>query len=298
MTMTLSNAIEEFLFEQAARGNSKNTVRDYRTKLSFFLKYYGDLDVRSITVKDCRDYYLHLREKIENTISIQTYIRSLRAFLKWLFTSEYIDVDLCLKFKLPKARQMVIHPLSDEEIKALFATFPGDDLLNVRNRLILALMLDCGLRVEEVVNAKVTDLFLPDRCLIITGKGNKQRAIAFGLNTEALLRQYLPLRKSRTNLLIIKVSGEDAGEGIKISTIKNLFRKLKKRSGVSRIYPHLLRHTFGTRYIENGGNMFALQLLLGHTSLNMVKRYVHLANSRLREEFVNFSPLDRLSKKE
>ena len=73
-----------------------------------------------------------------------------------------------------------------------------------------------------------------------------------------------------------------------------MFRRLKERSGVPRIYAHLLRHTFGTRYIENGGNMFALQLLLGHTSLNMVKRYVHLANTKVRKEFVNFSPLDRL----
>lgn len=129
---------------------------------------------------------------------------------------------------------------------------------------------------------------------IVTGKGNKQRAIAFGINTEDLIRRYLNLRKSHSNLLLIKVSGDGLGEGITENTIKDMFRKIKKKSGVTRLYPHLLRHTFGTRYIENGGNMFSLQLLLGHTSLNMVKRYVHLANSKIRQEFVNFSPLDRI----
>lgn len=292
--MTLNNALSEFLFDQASRGNSKNTVRDYRTKLKFFLDYVGDVDVNVINLQLCREYYLYLRDKINNSITVQTYIRALRAFLHWLYLNEFILVDICQKFKLPKAIQMMIHPLTDDEIRSIFNVYPNNDLLHIRNRLILALMLDCGLRLNEVVNARLSDLYLADRCLIVTGKGNKQRAIAFGLSTERLLRIYLSLRASKTNLLIIKVSGDEAGEGVTESTIKNMFRKLKVRSGVSRLYPHLLRHTFGTRYIENGGNMFALQLLLGHTSLTMVKRYVHLANSRVRQEFVNFSPLDRL----
>ena len=89
------------------------------------------------------------------------------------------------------------------------------------------------------------------------------------------------------------MSGKGTAEPIVDTTIKQLFRKLKIQSGVKRLHPHLLRHTFATRYLENGGNIFSLQLLLGHTSLEMVKNYLHLAQTRVRKDFVNFSPLDR-----
>ena len=292
--MRLNDAINDFLLDQAVRGNSKNTISDYRTKLTFFARYAGNVDITNITLTSCKRYYLYLCDKNSNTVTVQTYIRSLRAFLKWLYLEEHIEEDICHKFKLPKARQMVITPLTDMEIRSIFALYPDDTELHIRNRLILALMLDCGLRLNEVVGARIDKLFLDERCMVVTGKGNKQRAIAFGINTEDLIRRYLNLRKSHSNLLLIKVSGDGLGEGITENTIKDMFRKIKKKSGVTRLYPHLLRHTFGTRYIENGGNMFSLQLLLGHTSLNMVKRYVHLANSKIRQEFVNFSPLDRI----
>ena len=292
--MTINDAIKEFLLEQASRGNSRKTVKDYRTKLMFFLNFTGDIDVNDITVSLCRRYHLSLCERISNTVSVQTYVRSLRAFLKWLFVEEYIDYDICYKFKLPKARKPTIIPLTNAEIHDIFNVIEGDTILHLRNQLIIALMLDCGLRLNEVVDIRLDKLFREERCLVVTGKGDKQRAIAYGLHTESLLNRYLALRNSPSNLLLIKVSGDEIGEPITENTIKDLFRRLKVRSGVSRLYPHLLRHTFATRYIENGGNIFSLQLLLGHTSLNMVKRYVHLANSKVRREFVNFSPLDRL----
>ena len=95
--------------------------------------------------------------------------------------------------------------------------------------------------------------------------------------------------------MIIKESSEGRFEPVKETTIKDLFRKLKVKSGIDRLHPHLLRHTFATRYLENGGNIYSLQLLLGHTSLEMVKRYLHLANSKVRKDFVNYSPLDRVN---
>ncbi len=83
------------------------------------------------------------------------------------------------------------------------------------------------------------------------------------------------------------------GTPITESTVKDLFVKLKVLTGIERLHPHLLRHTFATRYLENGGNIYALQSILGHTSLEMVKRYTHLATGKIRKEFVNFSPIDR-----
>ncbi|MBQ8289976.1 MAG: tyrosine-type recombinase/integrase [Clostridia bacterium] len=290
--MLLQDAIDEFFIEQRVRGNSAVTLRDYKTKLNMFLKFVGNVDVSELNLHVCRSYYLHIAEKQENTVTVQTYIRSLRAFLNFLYNNEFIDVDICKKFKLPKARQMMIDILTDDELEAIFKVYPGDDFYDVRNRAILSLMLDSGLRLNEVVTADRRKLHLKERFIIVTGKGNKQRAAAFGLTTQNTLKRYLELAPE-SDRLIIKVSTHGTAEPIKITTIKQLFRTLKNKSGIKRVHSHLLRHTFATRYLENGGNIFTLQLLLGHTSLDMVKKYLHLAQTRVRKEFVNYSPLDR-----
>lgn len=291
--MRIDEAIHEYLIEQTVRGNSPKTVKDYRTKLQFFRDYVGDVDVREIDLKRCREYYLSLAGRVANSISIQAYIRSLRAFLNWLYDSDFIDVDICKKFKLPKAKKPIINILTDEEVNRMFDVYAGDGFLELRNSLILALMLDCGLRLGEVISARLEDLHFKEHVLIVTGKGNKQRAVAFGMRTAEIMRKYLEI-KPHSNLLIIKVPTKNGPEGVTESTVKDLFRKLKKKALIPRLYPHLLRHTFATKYLENGGNIYSLQLLLGHTSLHMTRRYVHLSMVKIQEEFVNFSPFDNI----
>lgn len=295
--MTIKNAYDDFILDQRVRGNSSSTLDYYTFTLGLFLTFVGpDLDVSKLTLQLCKDYYIHLVEdKTVNSVSIQSYIRGLRSFLKWLYNNEYIDVNICDKFKLPKATRKVIDVLSDEEIDKLLAALDGHEWLTVRNRLIVALMLDSGLRLNEVVTLRRSCVHLHERYLIVSGKGDKQRVVPFGEFTADTLSEYLAVTDSvaYTDTLIIKVSETLCGfEGITQATIKNMFRRLKARCGIPRLYPHLLRHTFATRYLENGGNIYSLQQILGHSSLEMVKKYLHLANSRIRKDFPRFSPLD------
>lgn len=299
--MTLNNAIEEFLLEQKVRGNSPQTVDYYSFALGLFSRFGGDdLEVSDITLRLCKEYYLHLiDDKSVNSVSVQSYIRGLRSFLRWLYDEEHLAVNICERFKLPKATRKVIDVLSDEEIEKLLAALSGNEWLTVRNRLIVALMLDSGLRLNEVVTLQASHVHLNERYLIVTGKGDKQRTVPFGEFTAETLRQYLLVTKDICfrSSLIIKVSETLCGfEPITQATIKNMFRRLKARSGIPRLYPHLLRHTFATRYLENGGNIYTLQAILGHTSLEMVKRYLHLATTRIRADFPRFSPLDNIKK--
>ena len=295
--MHLDAAIEEFILEQRVRGNSSATVSYYRNVLTYFSEFTGNVDVTDLTLQRCREYYLFLAEDDINSVSVQSYVRGLRAFLRWLYDSEYINQNICAKFKLPKATRKVIDILTEEEIRALFDSIPGDNVHNVRNRLIVALMLDCGLRLHEVVTLTVSSVHVKDRYIIVQqGKGDKQRVVPFGNFTHKLIERYLKLSSDMLprEALIIKVSGIEIYEAITDTTIKQLFRKLKTRTGIQRLKPHLLRHTFATRYLENGGNIYTLQAILGHTSLEMVKRYLHLANTRIRKDFSRFSPLDNL----
>lgn len=295
--MKLDAAIEEFILEQRVRGNSSATVSYYRNVLTYFSEFTGNVDVTELTLQRCREYYLCLAEDDINSVSVQSYVRGLRAFLRWLYDSEYIDQNICIKFKLPKATRKVIDVLTEEEITLLFDSISGDNLHASRNRLIIALMLDCGLRLHEVVTLTVGSVHLKDRYIIVQqGKGDKQRVVPFGNFTHKLIERYLKLSSDMLprEALIIKVSDSDSHEPITDTTIKQLFRKLKTRTGIQRLKPHLLRHTFATRYLENGGNIYSLQAILGHTSLEMVKRYLHLANTRIRRDFSRFSPLDNL----
>ena len=292
MTNKLTALIDEFLLEQSVKGNSKRTLEDYRVKLRIFLEFAGNVSVSRIDHSLLRRYYLHLASTRSNSVTVQAYVRSLRAFLNWLFECEYIQTDLCSKFKLPKARKNVIDILTDEEIEKIYEVYSGDSFYHARNRVIISLMLDAGLRIGELITAERSKLHLNERCLIVTGKGNKQRAVAFGLTTQKYIKEYLEKCPASPHL-ILKTSNTGAVSSMSFSALKDLFRKLKIQTGILRLHPHLLRHTFATRYLENGGNIYSLQLLLGHSSLDMVKRYLHLCTTRVRREFVNFSPLDR-----
>lgn len=296
--MTLNDAILEFMIDQRTRGNSAATLSYYDNVLGFFYDFTGNIEVNDLTLQLCREYYLKLSEGDRKTVSIQSYIRGLRAFLNWLYNNEYINTDICNKFKLPKATREVIDVLTDDEIHKLFSSIGDRSWLALRNRLIIALMLDSGLRRHEVVTLTMSSVHFSDRYIIVKqGKGDKQRIVPIGEFTADILARYLKATAfcPEREALLIKVSDDRYGwDAITDITLKQLFRKLKRRTGISKLHPHLLRHTFATRYLENGGNIYTLQAILGHSSLEMVKRYLHLANTRIRRDFPQFSPLDNL----
>lgn len=296
--MRIDEAISEFLLEQKVRGNSEKTLIDYRQKLGQFRLFIGDVDVSEISVRRCKEWQLWLMDRDLQTASVQGYVRSARAFLHWLFLEDLIAEDLCTRFRVPKGQQKRIDVLTDQEIYLIYSVWPDPgSWVDARNRVIVSLMLDAGLRLSELVTAKRSNLHLRERYLIVDGKGAKQRAVVFGIQTERMLGDYL-IRAPEVDPLIISshfLNHPSAPiTGITGETVKDLFRVIRRRTGIRRLHPHLLRHTFATRYMENGGRERDLQDLLGHTSSKMTQRYVHMAQRSVRREFVNFSPLDRL----
>jgi len=226
---------------------------------------------------------------------MQTYIRGLRAFLTWCFNEEYITENIPVRFKLPKAQRKTVDVLTDEEIKRLLDSFNLKTMTGARNYAICALMLDSGLRLDEVVTLETGNVYISAGYAIVNGKGNKQRTVPLGLNSKRALIRYMgrvPPQAPKTPLFV-----KDTLIPLQQSTVKQLFRKLKTRAGIPRLRPHLLRHSFATRYLDNGGDIYSLQQILGHTSLEMVKRYVHLIPRKTVVCFPQFSPLDNLSRK-
>ena len=259
-----------------------------------FAAWLGDdFDLNALAMKNLNDYYLYLRARPITSTTLQSYIRGIRAFLTWCYQEEYLTIDFPAKFRLPKAQRKSIDVLTDQEIHTLFRCLSRSvAVLRLRDKSICALMLDSGLRKGEVVSLRLSSLHIPEGYVIVDGKGNKQRIVPLGLITRKTLLKYLSKRPSVPLCETLFLT--DDLRPITDNTVKFIFQRLKSATLISRIRPHLLRHTFATRYLENGGNIYTLQQILGHTSLEMVKKYLHLTTSKNVKNFPDFSPLDNL----
>ena len=290
--MTLQAAIREFLIDQAARGNTERTVRWYEQSLGYFAGFSCAISLEGVTVALCKRYCVYLAESGVATTTRQSYVRALRVFLSWCYEEEYMKEDLTRRFRLPKAQRKVIDVLTDAELLRLFACFDLGTMVGARNYAMCALMLDSGLRLNEVITLPIGAVRLAERYMIVDGKGNKQRVVPLGDRAARAIALYfhdVPLEYRGSRLFLTKDC-----KPLKQSTVESLFRQLRPRAQLPRLHPHLLRHTFATRYLENGGDIYSLQQILGHTSLDMVRKYVHLVPSKVIERFPEFSPLDNL----
>lgn len=303
--MKLNKAIESFLKEQQFRGNSTKTIAIYRQQLKYFYDFIGNVECSSISYATVQDYTIYLRNKIKNSdhpyaiirnehisdISVQTYVRGLKSFVNFCINKKYINKDSFESFKLPKAKKVIIEILDDDEIKSLysFCDKSNSKKIALRNKLIITLMLDCGLRANEVATLLISNIRLKDNILKVLGKGNKERNVPFGDFTSALLKKYIKLYKTE-DLLFINEYGNPVG----YMGIKKLFQNLRKYTQNDRLHPHLLRHTFATKYLMNGGDITSLKMILGHTSLKMVEHYLHLAEQYTVNRYKKYSILDNM----
>ena len=294
--MTIQAVLDDFLIEQQIRGNSQYTLSYYKRCLNRFTAHTGtNREMKEITLQDLKCYYMSLQGHNLSTVTVQTYFRAVRSFLTWCFNEDYISVCLPDKFKLPKAKRHSIDILTDTEIRRLLSAFNVRSVLDCRNLCICSLMLDSGLRLNEVVSLLLCNVHIPEGYIIVDGKGNKQRIVPIGLHTKRSLLRYMAIRPNFT-ATVIPLFLTDTLTPLKRTTVKLLFQRLKKRADIPRLRAHLLRHTFATRYLEHGGDIYSLQQILGHSSLEMVKRYIHTIPRKTIISFSNFSPLDNLGK--
>lgn len=179
---------------------------------------------------------------------------------------------------MPKASRKVISILSPDEIRTLLGCVLG------RDRLIVLLMLECGLRRSEVLHIRLDDVF--EHHLIVRGKGDKWR--------EVPLSDYILLPLT-DQVIFARCRGDETLFGdLTDNAVKLLFQRLKDRSGIQRLHAHLLRHTFATLYLVNGGDLASLQLILGHETMQITECYLHLAQTYAFRAGNKFSPLSSM----
>ena len=306
--MLLSEALKNFLIDEEVRGCTFATLRHYRTHIGFFINYYGDKDVNLIVYEDYECYILYLKNKYKESgfvgkkqklsgRTIKTYASALKTFLKFCFNKGYINTDLSLKIKMPKYHKKIISILSTKEISLLINSFNKDTYIGSRDLLIIAFMLESGLRLSEVVNISVCDVDYDNSVIVVHGKGQKDRIVPLTNFTSSCLFSYLDNYKkyfskiiSNNEMLLKCLDGTDISK----NTISLIFRRLRKSSCIENLHPHLLRHTFATMFLLNGGDIANLQIILGHTTLNMVLNYLHIANQISISKQQIYSPITNI----
>lgn len=232
-------------------------------------------------------------KQVARPATIHTYFAHLRTFFRWLVAEGEIEVSPMETLRPPIARTDQVQPFTEAQVAALLAAarksrFPR------RNEALLLFMLDTGARASEVCGLRMRDLDLPGRHCIVTGKGNKRRSLFLSPATLRALTAYLRDEPHGPDDPLFASHGRAAvGEPMTRSGLLQVMERLGPVAGIEavRCSPHTFRHTFAVSFIRNGGNVFSLQQLLGHTSLTMSNRYVALAQADLERQHGQFSPV-------
>ena len=224
-------------------------------------------------------------------------MRSIKSFWSWLITEGIIERTPFSIVKVPKAQKKIINTFSVTQLKELLDTINVSTAEGFRDYTVILTLLDTGLRISELTGLKIEDIRLEDGLLKVMGKGGKERLIPFGRVVQRMLWRYIsqyrpePLNP-RCDVVFLSMGGRPL--------TRNHFRLRMSRYGLKvglqgvRCSPHTLRHTAAVNFLRNGGDVFSLQRLLGHTTLEMTRHYCELADVDVKRAHMTASPVDNL----
>lgn len=295
-----SEALSAFVIQKQVNGLSSRTLDFYEGKLSMFVAFVADKPVRDLTLQDGQNWILQLSSRNRYTnhpykkeiaqpmskATLRGYVRALKVWASYLAEEGYTKTNVCERIKLPADTKRVVDILSEEEIMRIFGAVNPNIKLGARMHAILSLLLDTGMRIGELEGIRFEDIDFKQHRIKITGKGDKQRFVPFGVTTsKALLAWYNIYREDDGDERLFQMCQHSIAECMK---------RLGRKVGIERLHPHLWRHTYAVRWLRNGGDVFSLQKVLGHSDLEVTKVYIHLAEVDIENKHRLVSPVDRL----
>ena len=318
--MRISEATDGFLLSLRAAGYSKNTTDLYRYVLNCLSEYLHDPDVASITPKNLNEYFVYLQDEYVpdrkngdtqklSGGTLQNHWKGIRSFFNWGVEELRLKRRPDAKLKLPARNPKLIHPLTIDEVKALLKAAeytreanPHDrQAFKMRRRTadrdiaLIYLLLDTGVRAGEAGRFKISDYDPKTGELLITPYGNsmrktKSRTVFIGKVGQRALWRYLATRKDADPNDPLFLSG--SGRAMDANSIRLLLVDLGVKAGVKNVHPHRFRHTFAIEFLRNSGDVFTLKRLLGHSSLEMVQKYLELSTADAKSAHRKASPVN------
>lgn len=298
LSPSIRQAVREFLADRQLRGLSPRSVEWYQLQLGKLLQGLEDTPLPELQLATLRGRLAEMAGSRKPS-TMNTYIRSLKALLNWLVEEEFeVGIDP-RKLKLMKVPKRLPPAFSPEQIRALLAQ-PDSSWIGRRDRCLISLLLDTGIRVSECIGIRLQHLDPAGGIVTVIGKGNKERALALSAPMRRELRRWLRVRQEKAR----RLDWEDSrwlfpsrtGRQLDRHTVRERIQAYGKAAGIEgvRCSPHTARSTFATAFCRAGGSIVHLQICLGQSCLEMARRYAAAVDTDAHEASRRFSPLAQL----
>ena len=273
------------------RSYSKNTLDAYRRDLQKLLVFYVDnhIDYRTVTLEQLDQFAGQLREEGIQARSVARILSGVRSFYRFLTLEKEVEQDPTELLESPQIGKHLPEVLSVEEIDSIINVIDVSKPEGIRDRAIIEVLYGCGLRISELCNLRISQLYLEDKYIRVKGKGSKERLVAIDRVREWLVtRMGCKVKPSEEDYVFVSLT-----RGSRLSRI-SLFVYIKdyaERAGIKKnISPHTFRHSFATHLLEGGANLRAIQMMLGHEDISTTEIYMHIDKSKLRTEILEHHP--------
>ena len=286
---TLETVIEEFLRHCRLKNLSPRTLEYYEEDLSYFQRSVSVESVREVTREVMEDFIDHEMQKGNRITAINTRLRGLRVFFRFCQEREYMgDIGL----KLLKEDETIKEPYTDAELQRLLKQPESDKWTEWRNWAAVNTFLATGIRANTLVNIRICDVDFEHEIIILKKlKNRKQQIIPLSTSLKAVLELYLQLWDWESEYNLFPTSSNSQ---MTVHALETAVRHFNIGRGVTKTSLHLFRHTFAKNYILAGGGMVQLQAILGHSTLDMTRKYVNLYGQDIQRDFNRLNPLNNV----
>ena len=296
--MKWQHLLKDFqIYLKIERGLSDNTIVNYTHDIEKLIRFlaanemnHSPLSIDETTVQQ----FIYEVAKILNARSQTRIISGLKSFFNYLIFEDYRKDNPMELIEAPKIGRKLPDTLALEDIEKLIAAIDLTNDLGHRNKAIIETLYGCGLRVSELVGLKLSDLFFDEGFIRVTGKGDKQRFIPISHITQKYINIYI--KESRPFVKHVPEFSDTVflnrrGKQLTRVMIFTIIKRLTEKSGLKKnISPHTFRHSFATHLLENGADLRAIQLMLGHESITTTEIYMHVDRSHLAKVMKEFHP--------
>lgn len=293
--VSFSKAVTVYQSESAGKRYSTRTLETQSYAFKSLLRFLNrdDLFLSEINSTTMREYMRHAAETIAPATA-NRYVSILKCFFQFCKLEEYIQKDPAEDLQRPKVPDSIIIPLSMSQVESVLSIC-GKDFCGIRDRAMVISLFDCGLRATELCNLMDQDVLWEESEFVIRQtKNGHPRRVPFSEVTAKAIRSYI-FRRGDTGCDRLFVTS--LCQPITRDRLLKILKELGNMVGISHLHPHQFRHTFAVSYLRNGGDVFSLQKVLGHSTLEMTRHYSQLADTDVQIKHKLASPADRLSQK-
>lgn len=294
----LNQFLQEYLaYLKLEKNLSEQSVSAYSSDISKFLKYIVEqnvTDLNNVRTEQISKYFEVMRDIGISSSSTSRYLSAVKGFFKYLSSQEYIEKDPVEILSARITERKLPSVLSFLEIEVLLQSPDVKEKLGLRDKAILELFYSCGLRVSELINLKISDLYFSDSVIRVLGKGSKQRIIPIGSSAVRWITEYM---KTVRPLLEKKMKSDNIiflnNRGTKLSRMgvwKIVDKYVKEAKIEKEFHPHTFRHSFATHLLEGGADLRAVQEMLGHADISTTQIYTHIDREFVKQMHRDFHP--------